>query len=177
MTDDAVAVGTGLLVLRLALAALVAGHATQKLFGWFRGRGIAGQAPLFEASGLRPGRLMVVIAGASELTGATLLALGLATPLGAAMVIGTMLVAGFTLRANGVWAHLGGYEVPLAYGVMALVLATTGPGVFALDALMPWADVARGPGVGLLTAAVAVVAASPLLAIIASASRRTRTAG
>lgn len=163
----------GLLVLRLALAALLAGHACQKLLGWFRGRGVHGTAPLFEADGLRPGALMVTAAGLSELGAAGLLALGLATPLASAMVVGAMTVAISTLWPKGVWAHLGGFEVPLVYAIMAVGIAITGPGGWAIDALWPFA--AHGPWWGLGALALGLVAAAPLVAIVAR-HRRTSAA-
>lgn len=163
----------GLLLLRLALAALLAGHACQKLFGWFRGRGIRGTAPLFEADGLRPGTVMVAVAGLSELGAAGLLTIGLATPLAAAMVVGAMTVAISTLWPKGVWAHLGGYEVPLVYALLALGLAVTGPGGWAVDALLPFA--AHGPAWAAGALVVGVLAASPLVAIVAR-NRRAKAA-
>ncbi|GEK79186.1 DoxX family membrane protein [Agrococcus baldri] len=164
----------GLLVLRLALAALLAGHACQKLFGWFRGRGIAGTAPLFEADGVRPGRLMVAAAALSELAGAALLALGLATPLAAAIVVGAMAVAISTLWPKGVWAHLGGFEVPLAYAIVAFALAITGPGALSIDALLPWQ--LHGPLWAIGAAVLALTVASPLLVMVAR-HRRDAAAG
>lgn len=118
----------GLLLLRLLLAALLFGHASQKLFGWFRGQGPTGTGVMFHGWGFRPGRQMALLAGAAELVGAGLIALGLLTPLGAAIVIGTMTVAASVNVANGLWAHLGGYEVALVYAALAAVLAYTGPG-------------------------------------------------
>ena len=55
---DPVTLGTGLLLARLILGALMVGHATQKLLGWFGGYGIAGTAGYFEQLGFRPGRLV-----------------------------------------------------------------------------------------------------------------------
>jgi len=169
----------GLLVLRLALAALLAGHACQKLFGWFRGRGIAGTAPLFEADGLRPGRVMVAAAALTELGGAGLLVLGLATPLAAAMVIGAMTVAISTLWPKGLWAHLGGFEVPLTYAIIAFALAITGPGAYSVDAalLAPLLPVApHGLWWALGAAAIAIAASSPLVAIVSRNRGRTAPA-
>ena len=67
----------GLLLLRLLLAALLFGHASQKLFGWFRGQGPTGTGTMFHALGVRPGRQMALLAGTAELTGAALIWLGL----------------------------------------------------------------------------------------------------
>ncbi|MFJ9541257.1 DoxX family protein [Streptomyces sp. NPDC101225] len=152
----------GLLLLRLLLAGLLFGHAAQKLLGWFRGQGPAGTAAVFESWGFRPGRPLVRLAGTCELIAATLFASGAATPLAAAIVMGTMIVAAAPNAPNGLWAHLGGYEVPFVYGALAFVLATTGPGHWSLDRVTG-ADRASGTPWALAAAAVAVAAAAPAL--------------
>lgn len=154
----------GLLILRLVLGALVAGHACQKLFGWFRGRGIRGTGELFEADGIRPGPAMVLFAGLSELTAAVLIGFGLLTPLAGAMLIGAMIAAISTLWPKGVWAHLGGFEVPLVYALIALCLVITGPGGLALDALLPWQ--LHGVMWALTAAALGVVASLPVVRMV-----------
>lgn len=158
------------LLLRLFLALLLAGHASQKLFGWFRGRGIRGTATIFESSGLRPGPLMVLAAGLTELTAAVLFVLGFATPLASAMTLGAMMVAGATLFEHGLWAHLGGYEVPLAYAAIAFVIAVTGPGSFSLDALIG-VDAISGILVALGALVLAGLFCSPLVVMVARHSR------
>jgi putative oxidoreductase len=45
-----------LLFARLLFGLGMAGHAVQKLFGWFGGPGIAGAGAIFEKLGFRPGR-------------------------------------------------------------------------------------------------------------------------
>lgn len=152
----------GLLLLRLLLAGLLFGHAAQKLFGWFRGLGAEGTAAVFEGWGFRPGRPMVLLAGACELTAAVLLASGALTPLAAAIVMGTMVVAAAPNSPNGLWAHLGGYEVPFVYAALALVLAMTGPGSWSVDRATG-ADRASGVPWALAAAAVAAAAALPAL--------------
>lgn len=155
----------GLLALRLALSALVAGHACQKLFGWFRGRGITGTGALFEADGIRPGPAMVIVAGLTELTAAAMLALGMLTPLAGAMLIGAMLAAISSLWHKGLWAHLGGFEVPLVYSLIAFSLIITGPGSLAVDSLFPWQ--LHGPWWALGAVAVGAVAALPVIGMVA----------
>ena len=152
----------GLLLLRLLLAALLFGHSSQKLFGWFRGAGPAGTAKKFEAWGFRPGLPMVLLAGSCELLAALLLALGLLTPLASAIVIGTMTVAASPNFAKGLWAHLGGYEVPFVYGALGVVLAVTGPGTISVDHRLGLSD---NHGLAWAAAALAVglVAAVPPL--------------
>ena len=152
----------GLLVLRLLLAGLLFGHASQKLFGWFRGGGPDGTATAFEAWGFRPGRTMVLLAGTCELVAAALLAVGLATPVAAAIVIGTMTVASAPNFAKGLWAHMGGYEVPFVYAGMAFVLALTGPGTHSIDHAAGVDDF-HGVGWGILVLVVGLAAAVPPL--------------
>lgn len=154
----------GLFLLRLLLGALLFGHGTQKLAGWFSGHGPAGTAPLFEMWGFRPGRPLVILAGASEVAAAVLLVVGLFTPLGAAMAIGTMTVAGSVNAAKGLWATGGGYELPLVYAGTAAVLAFTGPGGWSLDAALGLAEPSTVIGVaavllGLVTAGIAIALA------------------
>ena len=124
----------GLFFIRAALGLLLFAHGAQKLFGWWGGHGLDGTGGFFHSLGHRPGRQMAALAGASEATGGALLFLGLLTPLGAAAVIGTMIVAAISVHAdNGLWATNGGYELPLLYAVVAGGLAFTGPGSFSVD--------------------------------------------
>jgi putative oxidoreductase len=126
-------VDAGLLALRILLAALLFGHATQKSVGWFGGGGRSKTAPVFESWGFRPGTVMVTAAAVSELVGATLIVTGLAFPLGCAIVLGTMIVAASPSAKNGLWAQYGGCEVPVVYGALAACLAISGPGAASLD--------------------------------------------
>lgn len=158
----------GLLLLRLLLAVLLFGHATQKLFGWFRGGGPAGSGVLFDQWGYRPGAQLAVVAGLCELTGATSIALGLLTPAGSAVIVGTMIVAASTSASNGLWAHLGGCEVPVMYAGFAAVLAFTGPGAWSLDHALGLAFLS-GPVWGVAALVVGALAAIPMLV------RRRRT--
>src|SRR3954470_1038401 len=124
----------GLFIIRIVLGGLLFAHGTQKLFGWFGGYGLDGTGGFFEQVGHRPGRTMAALAGLSEAGGATLLVLGLLTPLGAAMVIGVMVVASVSVHGDkGLWATNGGYELPLTNAVIAGSLAFTGAGSFSLD--------------------------------------------
>ena len=45
------AISAGLLILRLVIGLAMAAHASQKLFGWFGGHGLAGTAGYFEMLG------------------------------------------------------------------------------------------------------------------------------
>jgi len=124
---------TGLLVLRIVVGLVLAAHGSQKLFGLFGGYGIAGTGGWLESIGFRPGRAMAVLVGASELVGGLGLAFGLLTPLSAAIVLGTMVVAAWTHASSGLWATNGGYELPLLNAAVAAALAFTGAGSISLD--------------------------------------------
>ncbi|MFE5010494.1 DoxX family protein [Streptomyces sp. NPDC056696] len=154
----------GLLLLRLLVGVLLCGHATQKLFGWFGGGGPSGTGTVFARWGFVPGPRMAVLAGLCEVSGAASLGLGLLTPAGGAVVVGTMTVAVAATAGNGFWAQQGGCEVPLLYGALAAVLVFTGPGRWSLDAaagLGPWHGWTWGLGA---LALGLVAAAAPLRA-------------
>ena len=134
---DGTMLSSGLLVARLVFGLLMVGHGTQKLFGWFRGPGLAGAGGYFESLGFRPGRSFAAAASLTEMTGGLLLALGFLGPLSSALIISVMIVAAVTVHwKNGIFATSNGIEVPLLYAAGALALALTGPGVFSLDALL-----------------------------------------
>lgn len=126
----------GLLVLRLAVGLTMAAHGGQKLFGWFGGYGLAGTGGFLEKLGFRPGRVHAALAGIGELVGGLLLALGLLTPVGAAMVIAVMVVAIVTVHlAKGFFVSDGGAEYNLVIIAASAALAFTGAGAYSLDAV------------------------------------------
>jgi putative oxidoreductase len=154
---DVVTLGTGLLLARLILGALMVGHGAQKLFGWFGGYGIAGTAGFFEQLGFRPGRLFVITAAASEVASGLLIALGLLGPVGPALLLSVMIVAAISVHwKNGVFATANGIEVPLLYAAGAVALAFTGPGPFSLDAALG-IDSAWTPGIKAVALAIGAV--------------------
>jgi putative oxidoreductase len=123
-----------LLVLRLVVGLGFAAHGAQKLFGAFGGGGIAETGGFFEQVGLRPGRFHALIAGASELAGGLLIAVGLVTPLAAAALIGVMTAAVLTVHAaNGFFATKNGFEYPLTLAAVVFALAGVGAGEWSLD--------------------------------------------
>jgi putative oxidoreductase len=126
----------GLLIARLVLGLLMAGHGAQKLFGWFGGYGIAGTAGFMEALGFRPGRLFTIAAAGSEVISGLLMALGFLGPIGPAIMLSVMIVAAVSVHWHGVFAASNGVEMPLLYATGAVALALTGPGRFSVDALL-----------------------------------------
>jgi putative oxidoreductase len=150
MTD----MNLALLVLRVVLGLLFVGHGAQKLFGVFGGGGLKATAETFEAMHLRPGRVHALVAGAAEVAGGALLALGLVTPVAAALLIAVMTAAVVTVHLpNGLWGADGGYEYNLVMAAGAFALAGLGPGAWSLDhaigvhwASTGWALAALGAG-------------------------------
>lgn len=134
---DPTAVGTGLLVGRVILGLLMAGHGAQKLFGWFGGYGLAGTGGFFESLGFRPGRFFAATAGTTEVLSGLLVAFGLLGPVGPALMLPVMIVAAVSVHwRNGVFAATNGVEVPLLFAAGAVTLALTGFGPFSLDAIL-----------------------------------------
>ena len=130
----------GLLLLRLTVGLTLAAHGAQKL-GWFGGPGLDGVGAMFEALGFHPGRRQALIASLVEIGGGLLVALGLLTPLGAALVFSVMIVAAVSVHLkNGFFISKGGIEYTVVLGIAGLALAFTGPGPLSLDALLtlPW---------------------------------------
>jgi len=126
----------GLLVLRLVVGLTMAAHGGQKLFGWFGGYGLAGTGGFLESLGFRPGRVHAALAGGAELVGGLLIALGLLTPVGAALVIAVMVVAIVTVHlAKGFFVSDGGAEYNLVIIAASAALAFTGAGAYSLDAV------------------------------------------
>jgi putative oxidoreductase len=144
----------GMLVLRVVVGVIVAGHGAQKLFGWFGGGGVGATGGMFETVGLRPGRMMAVGAGVAELAGGLLFAAGLLTPLAATLIITVMGAAIFSVHwRSGLWVIDGGYEYNLVLIAIAFAVTATGPGERSLDdvlgldlAGLGWALAALGAG-------------------------------
>jgi putative oxidoreductase len=123
-----------LLIVRLVLGGLMAGHGAQKLFGSFEGPGLRGTAGMMEKMGMRPGKLWARTAGLSEFGGGLLTALGLFHPLGPVGIISAMTMA--TAKAHWgkpIWVTSGGAELPVVNSAVALAVMLSGPGSLSLD--------------------------------------------
>ncbi|WDV56202.1 DoxX family protein [Streptomyces coeruleorubidus] len=150
----------GLLVLRLVVGLLIAGHGVQKVSFRLGGDGLAGGTEEFRRDGFRGGRLTALVAGAGQIGSGLFLAAGLLTPLAALAAMGVMTVAGSVKRPKGLWVQHDGYEYPLVLVVVSAALALTGPGRWSVDhasGIAPWpewvavAALVLGPVSGLLT--------------------------
>jgi putative oxidoreductase len=127
----------GVLIVRLLVGLLLAGHGAQKLFGWYGGAGLTAFTGMVERMGFRPGRLWAALAAVSEFGGGLALALGLLMPLPTVGIVAAMGIVVFKVHwKNGLWASKGGVEYPLTLMVVAATLGLVGPGRYSLDALL-----------------------------------------
>jgi putative oxidoreductase len=110
-------------VLRLVAGGLFACHGAQKLLGAFGGDR--------ETEGL------MLFAGAIELIGGLLIAVGLVAPLAAFFASGQMAVAYFMAHApNGPWPIENGGELAVLYCFLFLYVAARGAGRYSVDAYL-----------------------------------------
>jgi putative oxidoreductase len=183
-------VNTALLVLRLVPGLLFMGHGLQKLVParlsppLLSAAGPRAVAAGFEQMGMRPGLPLALLAGAAELSGGFLIASGLVTPLGTALLAAVMTVAILTAHLrNGIWNAAGGFEFPLLMLASVYAVSALGAGSLSIDA---WAGIGNWTGIHWAAqdavragAAVGVGAAAGILALAAErlgeAVRRGRT--
>jgi len=126
-----------LLVLRLVTGGLMAGHGTQKLFGWWSGPGLKGTQGFMEKLGMRPGHVWGTMAAVGETSGGVLTALGALHPLGPLNIMSAMIVAARRAHwGKPIWVTSGGAELPLTNLAIAASLAMTGPGKISVDRML-----------------------------------------
>lgn len=151
----------GKLAARVLIGGLFIGHGTQKLNGSFGGPGLEGTAGMMQSLNMHPARRNALAAGISETAGGTMLALGLATPLASASLIGVMTTAIRKVHlANGPWAANGGWEYNAVLIAALAVLAEQGPGAISLDRLRGREHSGFAWGLGALALGVAASAAT-----------------
>jgi putative oxidoreductase len=147
-------------ILRAAIGGTMLAHGWNHAFGGGR---LPGTGRWFESIGLRPGRLHALMATGTELGAGSLLVLGALTPLAAAGVVGTMLVAMITnhLR-NGffIFRPGEGYEYVLMIVLAAAATGALGGGKISVDnalgishSLDGWVGLVLAAGAGGLGAA------------------------
>lgn len=131
-------VNKGLLLVRLVIGLLFVGHGSQKLFGWFGGPGMQAWIDSLAKNGLEPAAFWAYMEASAELASGLCLALGMLTPLVAAILIGDMLVAIFEVHATkGLWSQNGGFEYNLVLIAILASIGFMGPGLYSLDRRLP----------------------------------------
>jgi len=126
-----------LLVVRLVLGITFVLHGGQKLFGWYGGAGIKGARNMMQDLGVAHPGLLGWMAALSEAGGGLFVLIGLLTPLAAALIISTMLVAIYTVHwKNGFFAGNRGYEFNLSLIALAATLVLMGAGLISVDYLL-----------------------------------------
>lgn len=127
-----------LVITRIVLAWIFIYYGAGKLFGAFNGPGMHATALYFSNTAhLHPGGLFAVLGGVVEFGGGIAVALGLGTRLAGVALFGDMVIAMITVTwATGINSQTSppGYQLNLALGVLALVLAFFGGGRFSVDA-------------------------------------------
>ena len=123
------------LPIRLALAAVMIAHGSQKVLGTFGGPGfnafISGNTPF---SFMRPAWFWLAAAAFSEFFGGILVGLGFLTRVGAFFIACVMLTAILGVHlSGGFFAANRGYEYPLSLLAMALGLLIAGGGQASVD--------------------------------------------
>lgn len=133
MIDASAPVNFVLLLFRLVLAFVFIAHGWNHIFG---GGKIEGTGRWFDSLGMRPGRLHAWFASLTEIGGGVLVGLGLLVPLGAAAMLGVMVVALITNHIrNGffIFRPGEGYEYVLVLSTCAIVIGGLGGGGWAID--------------------------------------------
>lgn len=147
----------GILILRVAVGLTMAAHGYAK---YFSGGRIAGTGRWFDSMGMRPGKIHANLAASTEIGSGLLLALGLLTPFAALAFVALMAVAAYTVHfKSGFFIVKGGYEYNFVLAVIAVAIATTGPGKYSLDYQLDLIEPLDG-WTGLLIAAVGGVGAA-----------------
>jgi putative oxidoreductase len=151
--------GLGLVVLRLALAAVFVAHGAHKLFGVWGDPGVGPgglqiTASQYAALGLHPEFLLAVLAGVTQLVGGLLLGLGYFTRWAAAAIVIYLGVGawkahlqwGFFLNWIGTSGRGHGIEYSVALAGALVCLMLTGAGDWSLDGLRASSTAARAAG-------------------------------
>jgi putative oxidoreductase len=151
--------------LRAALGSTMLAHGWRHAFGGGR---LPGTAGWFESIGIRPGRVHALLATVTEIGSGVLLLFGLLTPLAAAGVVGTMLVA---LVANHlrngyfIFRPGEGFEYVLFITLSGFAIGALGGGRVSLDhALSLHLGGWLAGGKGLAVTAIGALGAGLLLA-------------
>ncbi|QNG17868.1 DoxX family protein [Rhodococcus triatomae] len=123
----------GILIARIGIGVIFLAHGLQKFRVW----GLDGTAASFEQMEVPAPTASAYAAAFIETIGGIALIAGLLVPLAGILLFLVMAGAFFIVHIdNGIWVADGGYELVLALGMGALLLAAVGAGKFSLDAIL-----------------------------------------
>lgn len=130
--DRPISLDTGLLLIRLMMAAVFLFHGSQKLFAAFDGPGIEGFARSLNGSGVPVPMLAAIVSASAEFIGGLVLLLGNGTRFAALVLFINMLVAVALVHrhAFALSAQPPGMEYALTLAIVSLALVFTGSGRF-----------------------------------------------
>src|SRR5436853_5415983 len=131
--QDGAAFNLSMLLVRVALGVVFLAYGINHVF---RGGKIPGTGRWFESLGMKPGVLHAWLASLTEIGSGALLLVGFLTPLAAAGVVGTMVVAWVTNHLkNGffIFRPGEGYEYVMTLTVTGLALSGLGAGEWSID--------------------------------------------
>lgn len=137
-------VDLALVAVRAVLAWIFIWYGAGKLFGWFSSPDRHQTELLFaNTAHIRPAAFFAVVSGVIELGGGIAVALGLGARLAGLALFGEMVVA--ILTVTGTHGPTS-YDLNLALGVLALVVALLGAGRLSVDARVEQRLLATGEG-------------------------------
>jgi putative oxidoreductase len=143
------------LLLRTALGATFIAH------GIRHGATIDGTARWFESIGFKQPRLQAQLSSVIEVGSGAAVVAGLATPLSASAMVGTMSVAFATVhRRNGYFVISEGWEYVGFISAAAIALSSLGPGRFSADRLLGIDSIGKPLSRAGLTAALGLAGAA-----------------
>lgn len=139
--ESAALQSVALLVARLGLGWVFMYHGAGKLFDFKHQGGIAGTTMFFQMEGIPAPHLFAYVVGATEFFGGLMIVLGLLVPLAGLALAIDMAVAiltstgsvGMLPKDAGHGIVADGFEINLALGVLALLLAVVGAGRLSVD--------------------------------------------
>lgn len=160
---------TAMLILRVAVGLTMAAHGANKFKG-----GLAGVAGWFDSMGMRPGALHARFAAGGEVLSGLFLAAGLLTSFACLGFVGLMTVAAVTVHIEkGFFILDEGWEYVFVLAVVAVCIATLGPGDWSIDAALGIDDDLDGYTGLAIAAGGGLAAAGGLLAVFYRPPKQT----
>jgi len=121
------------LVGRVALGALFVAH------GWPKIKDVRKPIGFVKGTGWPGGATFAVLFSLLEFFGGLALIIGLLTQIVAVLFVLEMIATTVFSKTKLKKKFISGYELDVAYGAFALVVAFLGPGAWSLDHLLGWA--------------------------------------